>query len=81
MVGVMVSAVSPGCFQARIARVGRHVDRGEWASGHWLLAGLRQCSLRHGCPDGAACSAAAELLLGDLRGLVRDQAVAAPPHP
>lgn len=77
----MVVAVSPGCFPARIARIGRHVDRGEWASGHALLVGLRRCSLRRGCGEGESCAAAAELLMGDLRGLVRDQNVAAASQP
>lgn len=71
----------PACFSARIARIGRHVDRGEWASGHALLVGMRQCSLRHGCADGEACAFAVELMMGDLRGLVGDHAVAWAPQP
>lgn len=69
----MALALPPDCFSARLAQVGRHVDRGEWASGHALVLGLRACSLRHGCPDGESCAVAAELLMGDLRGLVRDR--------
>ena len=34
----MSIAIDPNCFPTRIARVGRHVDRGEWASGHAILA-------------------------------------------
>lgn len=72
----MFSKPSPDCFHSRVARVGRAVDRGEWASGHALVSGLRQCGLRQGCPDADACAAAAELLMGDVRKLLREQAVA-----
>lgn len=77
----MLSAAPPDCFSTRIARVGRAVDQGEWASSHALLTGLRQCGLRHGCPDGDACADAAELLMGDVRGMVGDQVVAPTPQP
>ena len=63
---------SPDCFPIRISRAGRHVDRGEWASGHAILSGLRDCALRGGCHAGADCAAAAELLLCDIRGMVGD---------
>lgn len=77
----MVHAAALDCFPSRIARAGRAVDRGEWATSHALLIGLRQCALRQGCADGEACAAAAELLMGDVRCLVRDQSVASPPQP
>lgn len=63
---------SPDCFPTRIARAGRHVDRGEWASGHAILSNLRQCALRGGCQAGDNCAAAAELLMCDIRGLLGD---------
>lgn len=81
MVEAMSIPVDPDCFSTRLARVGRHVDRGEWASGHAILSGLRQCALRHGCPHGDNCATAAELLMGDVRSLVRDQVGAVPSHP
>ena len=61
------------CFHSRIARVGGHMDRGEWASGHAILAGLRDCSQRGGCLAGDDCAAAAELLLCDIRCLLDDR--------
>lgn len=77
----MSVAVPAACFPARIALVGRYVDRGEWASGHALLTCLRQCAARAGCPDGDACGVAVELLMADLRGLVREQTVTDPAKP
>lgn len=64
----------------RIARAGHHVDRGEWASGHAILMGLRECGRNGGCAQAPSCAAAADLLLGDLRGMVRDQNGTALPH-
>lgn len=78
---MLAPKASPDCFPVRIAQAGRHVDRGEWASGLVLLLRLRQCARRFGCPDGDACADAAELLLGDLRVLVRDQIGTEPPQP
>ncbi|MBC7905187.1 MAG: hypothetical protein H7Y60_00355 [Rhodospirillaceae bacterium] len=49
------------------------MDRGEWASGHAILAGLRDCSQRGGCLAGDDCAAAAELLLCDIRCLLDDR--------
>lgn len=81
MVEAMSVTIDPTCFSTRIARVGRHVDRGEWASGHAILSGLRQCAQRNGCPERETCAVAAELLMGDVRSLVREQAGAPPSHP
>lgn len=66
-------ATPPDCFHNRIARAGGHVDRGEWASGHAILAGLRDCAQRNGCPAGDDCAAAADLLLCDIRCLLNDR--------
>lgn len=59
------------CLPARIAAAGRHMDHGEWASGHAIAAALLRCA-RHGggCPQRDDCAFAAELLLGDLRRMV-----------
>lgn len=73
----MRNAALSDCLSTRIARVGGTLDRGEWASAHALLTGLRQCSQQRGCPDGEACALAAEMLMADLRRMVRDQTVAA----
>jgi hypothetical protein len=78
----MTSVVSsPECLSSRIARAGRHVDRGEWASGHAILSGLRRCAQRGGCPVGESCATAAELLMGDVRRLLCDQNGTAVSHP
>lgn len=69
----MPTAAPIDCFATRIARAGRAVDQGEWASGHAMLTGLYECGLRHGCRDGEACAAAAELMLEDVRCMVGDQ--------
>jgi len=69
------------CFSSRIARAGRHVDRGEWASGHAILNGLRQCAARHGCEVGESCAMAAEMLMGDVRAMLREQKRVGTPHP
>jgi hypothetical protein len=68
------------CFPTRISRAGRHVDRGEWASGHAILTGLRDCAQRGGCRAGDNCAAAAEMLLCDIRGLLDDRKGASPPQ-
>jgi hypothetical protein len=62
--------VTPDCFPTRIARAGHHVDRGEWASGHAILAGLRDCAVRGGCRFSDNCAAAAELMICEIRGMV-----------
>lgn len=77
----MTTAHDPDCLATRIAWAGRHVDRGEWASGHAILSGLRQCAARPGCPSAASCALAADMLMGDLMGLVRDENRAATSHP
>ncbi len=69
------------CFSSRIARAGHHVDRGEWASGHAILSGLRQCAARHGCEAGDSCALAAEMLMGDVQVLLREQKRVCAPHP
>lgn len=68
-----MSAVPCDCLPSRLARASRHLDRGEWASGHFILSGLRACASRGGCPEGGACAAAAELMLGDIRSLVGER--------
>lgn len=73
----MRNAAPSDCLSTRIARVGGALDRGEWASAHALLGGLQQCGQHHSCPNGEACALAAEMLMADLRGMVRDQTVAA----
>lgn len=77
----MLTAAPTDCFATRIARAGRAVDRGEWASGHAMLTGLHACGLRHGCRDGEACAAAAELLMEDVRCMVSDQMGTPPSQP
>lgn len=73
----MRNDASSECLSTRIARAGGALDRGEWASAHTVLTGLRQCGQGQGCPDGEACALAAEMLMADLRRMVRDQTVAA----
>jgi hypothetical protein len=70
MTGIVASA---NCLSSRLNGVGRHVDRGEWASGHAILSGLRRCGQRGGCPAGKACAVAADRLMADLRHRLRDQ--------
>ncbi|HTH16425.1 MAG TPA: hypothetical protein VL974_07215 [Magnetospirillum sp.] len=60
-------------MSTRIARAGHHVDCGEWASGLAILSGLRDCGRHGGCTQGPSCAAVAELLMGDLRGLLSEQ--------
>lgn len=66
------SIIPPACFHQRIASVGGHVDRGEWACGLVILSGLRDCAKRRGCRADDHCAAAAEQMLGDLRSFLDD---------
>lgn len=77
----MLSLAPADCFSNRLARVGRAVDRGEWANGHALIDTLRKCRVRHACSDGEACADAAELLMAEVRTHTGEQRVAMPPQP
>lgn len=77
----MAVAPESDCFTTRLSQAGRHVDLGEWASGHALLTRLRRCAARGGCAEGERCALAAEMLLADLQGMVREQKAAALPQP
>ncbi|MCR6630614.1 MAG: hypothetical protein NVV74_11510 [Magnetospirillum sp.] len=75
----MLSAVlaidtsAPDCLRSRMVQAGNLVANGSWASCHAILSGLRSCGERGGCPVSRFCTAAAERMLSDVRGLVCEQ--------
>lgn len=66
----MLSSMPPECLASRVARFARHRERGEWASCHVILNGLRQCAEREGCAERLSCTEAAGTLRVQLQGLL-----------
>lgn len=60
----------PDCFEPRLEQAGRHVDRGEWASGVAIASRLLNCASQTKCPIREICSHAAERMIVDIRRLV-----------
>jgi hypothetical protein len=69
-----MTAVNADCLSTRISVAGRHVDRGEWASGHAIASRLLRCSQASDCSLRGDCACAAELLLCDIRRMLDGQA-------
>lgn len=54
----------------RLEWAGALVDRGDWASGHAIAAGLLTCARQTKCPRRAVCAGAVESLICDIRRLL-----------
>lgn len=66
-------AVSTECLASRVSRFRSHHERGEWASCHAILSGLRRCAERQGCAERDTCVCVAKALCGDLRNMLNGQ--------